>query len=140
MKKRSSGHQILKNWVKAELGSKAKPIVEDGVCKVAFAFKAAGHYQLECHLMADDSIGIVSLSAWARLGIPQKKEKKILKLCSEKSSDNGIFVVQDGALVYIHSRSSETTLAGGELISQMIACMDESVAAVAEGVVAILGS
>ena len=136
--KKSLSQNALLKWASSTLN--AKPTVDGKDSKIEFSFKAGGQYPLECLVLAQESIAMLTVTGFAYLAIKSDKVDDVLKYCTKESSVAGVFSIANGALVYIHSRSVERDLDGIELINSMISTMDEAVSSVAEGVLEILKS
>jgi len=147
------GHKAVTDWSNESLGPDAKPLVEGSDCKIDFTFKAGGHYDLHCLLVAGEPDGMLTLTGSAHLGIANHQARAVLEYCSKNSNAvamdrngliedkeeyHGIFNIYDGTLIYIHSRPAITEPGDVELINLMMSRMDEAVAAVAEGVLKII--
>lgn len=138
--KNHASHLALKEWTKNEGGRGAKIVIDADICKAEFTHKAGGHYELNCLLLAQEPLGMLTITGWAYLAIEENKETEILEYCSENSTGYGSFSVTNGHLVYFHSNTVDTEPGGRQLINLMISRMDEAVEAVAEGVLRIVNS
>ena len=136
-KKRPNCHNLVVEWLK-KMDWQERPTVEGDMSTTEFRFAAGGKYGLNCLLLAQAEIQMITLNAWPDFGVPKNKEKKVLKYCAEHSVGHGIFTITSGKLVFIHAVSLDEVPSNGDAISDLIDHMDQAVTEIAEGVVEII--
>ena len=80
------------------------------LANVAFRFAAGGEFGLNCMLMADESVArMLTMIATPDFSIPEPNVDDVRKFCGHFRKKYGnIYVMDDGALNYIHSRSIDS--------------------------------
>jgi hypothetical protein len=102
--------KIIKWLEKKGWEERPEPTNDKNLINVAFRFAAGGEFGLNCLLMADESAtGMLTISAAPDFSISESNIDEVRKFCGHFRKQYGnIYVIDEGALYYIHSRSIDS--------------------------------
>jgi len=102
--------KIIKWLEKKGWEERPEPTNDKDLANVAFRFAAGGEFGLNCLLMADESATrMLTMSAAPDFSISESNIDEVRKFCGHFRKQYGnIYVMDEGALHYIHSRSIDS--------------------------------
>ncbi len=127
----------IANWLEAKAWG-VTPIMNDDKLSsnTSFRYAADGKYGLNCNIIGDEQIGMLTLVATPDFVIAESTIDEVRKFCSHFNKEMGNFYITDeGYINYIHSTSIESFENGlndvGIEMENMINEMDDYVAKLA---------